>query len=230
VYEIAFHHATPHGVITAVHLPETPDPVPESILSGLPPAEVALARTLQGFRQPQFVGGRIALRRACEQLGIRPPPILSDDRGAPILPAGLAGSVSHKRNLAVGMASHDTLGTLGVDLEDYEPFRLGIAEHVLVAEELDAIRDLPDARRWIAMLVRFSIKESVYKALDRHVRRYVGFHEAIVHPDLQGGVEVRLALEQGEGPFVVDARFEWLYGRLLTSARIRVPSGAGRGP
>jgi 4'-phosphopantetheinyl transferase EntD len=119
------------------------------------------------------------------------------------------------------MVSRDTLGTLGVDVEDYAPARPGIAEHVLVQEELDAIRDLPDDRRWIAMLVRFSIKESVYKALDRHVRRYVGFHEAIVRPDVQGNVEVKLALEHGEGPFIVDARFEWLQGRLLTSARIR---------
>jgi len=221
VFDIAFHHATPHGVITGVHLPETPDPVPETILAGLPPAESSLARSLNGFRQPQFVGGRIALRRACEQLGVRPVAILTDDRGAPILPDGVAGSVSHKSNLAVGMASWDAHGTLGVDVEDYEPARLGIAEHVLVQEELDAIRDLPDARRWIALLVRFSVKESVYKALDRHVRRYVGFHEAIVHPDLQGGAQVRLDLERGEGPFRVEARFEWLHGRLLTSARVR---------
>jgi phosphopantetheine--protein transferase-like protein len=221
VFDIAFHHATPHGVITGVHLPETPDPVPDTILAQLPPAEAALARTLGGFRQPQFVGGRIALRRACEQLGVRPAAILTDDRGAPILPPGIAGSVSHKRNLAIGMASSDAHGTVGVDIEDYEPARLGIAEHVLVPEELEAIRDLPEPRRWIALLVRFSVKESIYKALDRHVRRYVGFHEAIVHPDLQGGAEVRLALEKGEGPFRVEARFEWLHGRLLTSARVR---------
>ena len=59
-----------------------------------------------------------------------------------------------------------------------------IAEHVLVPEELEAIRDLPDDRKWIALLVRFSVKEAVYKALDPYVHRYVGFHEAIVRPDV----------------------------------------------
>jgi 4'-phosphopantetheinyl transferase EntD len=221
LFDIAFHHATPHGVLTAVHLPDSPEPVPEDVLATLPREEAEHARTLRGHRQPQFVGGRIALRRALDQIGFRTGAVLPDARGTPQLPAGVSGSVSHKRDLAIAMASRDALGTLGVDLEDYGPPRLGIAEHVLVAEELEAIRDLPDGRRWIALLVRFSVKEAVYKALDPYVRRYVSFHEAVVHPDLQGGVAVRLQLAGGEGPFTVDARFEWLHGRLLTSARIR---------
>ncbi|MEZ4241894.1 MAG: 4'-phosphopantetheinyl transferase superfamily protein, partial [Myxococcota bacterium] len=87
--------------------------------------------------------------------------------------------------------------------------------------ELEAIADLDDGRRWIALLVRFSIKESIYKALDPYVSRYVGFHEAQVDPDLQGAARVELFLTQGEGPFTVEARYEWLHGRLVTSARIR---------
>ncbi|MEQ1501175.1 MAG: 4'-phosphopantetheinyl transferase superfamily protein [Myxococcota bacterium] len=225
-FDIAFLHASAHGVIAAVHLPETPagtlpDPVAESVLATLPAAEAEFARTLRAYRQVSFVGGRIALRHACAQLGYQVPPILPDDRSRPVLPAALAGSISHKRDLAVGMASQAAFGTLGVDLEDYAPARPGIAEHVLRDRELAEIAELPDHRRWIALLVRFSIKESVYKALDPYVRRYVGFHEAIVHPDLQGAARVELVLAGGEGPFAVDARYEWLYGRLLTSVRIR---------
>jgi 4'-phosphopantetheinyl transferase EntD len=220
-FDIAFHHATRHGVLTAVHLPDTGDPVPEPVLASLPREEAEHARTLRGFRQPQFVGGRIALRRALDQIGYRAGAVLPDDRGAPQLPPGIAGSVSHKRDLAIAMASRDVHGTLGVDLEDYAPARLAIAEHVLVPEELEAIRDLPDHRKWIALLVRFSVKEAVYKALDPYVHRYVGFHEAIVRPDVQGTAAVTLVLAHGEGPFTVDARFEWLHGRLMTSARIR---------
>jgi 4'-phosphopantetheinyl transferase EntD len=220
-YTVAFQHASPHGVLAAVHIPDSPDPVPEEILARLPAAEADHARSLRGYRQVQFVGGRIALRRACEQLGVRPTPILSTDRGAPLVPAGLAGSVSHKRTLAVGMVASSRDGTLGVDLEDYGPPRPSIARHILTPAELAAVEALPEDRRWTAILQRFSIKEAIYKAVDPYVRRYVGFHEAMVWPDLQKTARVELCLANGEGPFAVDARYDWLHGRLVTSVRIQ---------
>lgn len=222
-FDVAFHHASAHGVLAAVHIPDAPDPVPAAVLASLPGPEAEFAKTLGGFRQVSFVGGRIALRAACTQLGHQVPPILPDERGRPVLPGALAGSISHKRDLAVGMVSSSTHGTLGIDLEDYAPARLGIASHVLCDAEHQAIADLPENRRWIALLVRFSIKESVYKALDPYVQRYVAFKEAHVEPDLEGAARVELALAGGEGPFAVDARYEWLRGRLLTSVRIRRP-------
>lgn len=220
-YDIAYHHATPHGVLTAVHIPDSPDPVPDSQLARLHEAEAARARSFGGYRQVQFVGGRIALRSAFEQLGVRAGALLADDRGAPLLPQGTVGSVSHKRTLAIAMVARDHDGTLGVDLEEYGPPRPSIASHVLTPAEREAIAHLAPDRQWIALLMRFSIKESVYKALDPYVRRYVGFQEAEVTPDLQGGARVRLALVGGEGPFLVAARYEWLHGRLVTSVRIR---------
>jgi len=220
-FQVAYHHATAHGVLTAVHLPDTAEPVPEHVLNQLHPAEAEVARTLKGYRQPQFVGGRLALRRACEQVGVRPAALLSDERGAPLLPNGLAGSVSHKRTIAVGMVARDIEGTLGVDIEDYGPARPSIEEHILVPEEREALAAEPEDRKWIGLLLRFSIKESIYKALDPYVHRYVGFHEAVVSPDLHGQAAVRLQLAKGEGPFLVDARYRWLHGRLLTSVRIQ---------
>lgn len=213
---------------TAVHIPDSPDPVPDTVLHRLHPEEANHAKTLRGYRQVQYVGGRIALRRACEQLGVRPPPLLSDDRGAPILPKGVAGSISHKKTLAIAMVANANDGTLGVDLEEYEPMRLSISSHVLTPSEELTIAELPDERRWIAIVLRFSIKESIYKALDPYVHRYVGFHEAQVEPDLNGGAKVKLNLVNGEGPFTVDAKYKWIAGRLLTSVRIKpVPSTGG---
>jgi enterobactin synthetase component D len=220
-FRIAFQHATPHGVLVATWIPNSPDPVPDDVLDRLPPAEAARARELRGYRQPQFVGGRIALREAFRQIDVRLPPILSTDRGAPLVPAGLAGSISHKGNLAVGMASRADGDTLGVDLEDYGPARMGIASRILRAEELEEVQALPASRQWIAVLQRFSIKESVYKALDPYVHRYVAFHEASVSLDLSGGARVELHLEGEDKAFDVDARYAWLQGRLFTSVRIR---------
>lgn len=236
-FTVAFTHATPHGVLTAVHIPDSPDPVPDGVLATLPAAEMEHARGLRGYRQVQFVGGRIALRESCLVMGVRAGPVLSDERGAPRIPSGLVGSVSHKATVAVAMVAREGLGTLGVDVEDYGPPRLGIGPRVLTPAELAAIADHPDDRRWFGILVRFSLKESIYKALDPYVHRYVGFHEAEVTPDLHGGaaVTLRLAPPAGaegapavvEGPFEVDARYDWLHGRLVTSVRIRGVKAAG---
>ncbi len=224
-FTISFHHATPHGVLTAIHLPEGPDPVPEEVLGRLHPEEADLARTFRAYRQVQFVGGRIALREAANQLAVQAPAILPDERGCPRLPPGIVGSVSHKGDLALGMVARANGRTLGVDLEDYGPPRLSIAERILRPEELETWHPLPEGRRWIALLLRFSIKEAVYKALDPYVRRYVGFHEVSVVPDLHGWAEVDYHLKNGEGPFVTEARYDWLHGRLVTSARIAAPPG-----
>jgi len=211
-------------VLAAFHIPDSPEPVPDEVLQRLPAPEAAHARTLKGYRQGQYVGGRLALHRACEQLGEQPPQILSTERGAPDLGPRLVGSVSHKRTLAIGMVARPISGSLGVDLEEYAPERPSIEEHILRPEERDDLSGLPADRKWIALVLRFSIKESIYKALDPHVHRYVGFHEARVRPDLQGGADVDLFLKNGEGPFEVDARYAWLSGRLVTSVRIR-PGG-----
>ena len=218
----AFHFAGPHGLLTAFTIPDQRDPAPPHILDQLHPLEKAHALTLGGYRQGQFVGGRLALRGACAQLQVQPEAILGDDRGAPVLPKGYTGSISHKRNIAVGMVGRAEEGMLGVDIEDYGPPRPTIEGAVLCKEELDKIADLHGEARWIAVLQRFSLKEAIYKAVDPYVRRYVGFHEVCVHPDTNGSAQVRFMLKHGEGPFEVSAKYIWLKGRLLCSARVRV--------
>lgn len=227
-YSIAYQHASRHGIVAAIHLPTDPEPVPDAVWERLHPREIEAAQACAGLRRVSFVGGRLALRLAAQQLGVAPGPMLPDPLGAPTLPAGLVGSVSHKRALAVALVGRDFGATVGVDLEDYGPPRLGIAPRVLTPAELDAIAALDEERRWIALLLRFSLKEAVYKAISPWVRRYVGFHEAEVTPDTDGEAAIRLSLEGGEGPFHVEGTYAWLHGRLLTSVRLRpLPAAEG---
>lgn len=226
-YTLAFQHATAHGVVAAFHIPTVADPVPDEVLARLHPDEAAFARDLRAFRQIQFVGGRLALREAARHVAGRLPAVLPDARGAPRLPEGIVGSVSHKNDVALAMVSRDRGAQVGVDVEDYAPERPQIERSVLTEAESAELEGLPADRRWIAVLLRFSIKESVYKAVDPYVHRYVGFHEAEVRPDLHGRAHVTLRLAGGEGPFEVDARYHWLHGRILTSVAIRpAPSGS----
>lgn len=220
-FNLAFHHATPHGIVAAFNIPDSPDPVPDAVMERLHPDEARFAREQKGYRQVQFVGGRLAARQAASQLRIDLPPLLSTERGAPDAPEGLRISISHKRELALAMVSLAGPFQLGVDLEDYGPARPKIAEKVLTPPELAEVRSIEDpTAQWIDTLLRFSIKESIYKAIDPYVGRYVAFKEAIVRPDLEGRAKVELGLSNNEGPFWVDARYEWLHGHLLTSVRL----------
>jgi len=203
-----------------VHLPDSGDPVPEEVLDLLPPAESAHARSLGGYRQVSFVGGRLALGEVFAELGMRRVPILPDEHGAPTLPAGLVGSVSHKRDLAVGIVARGRPG-LGIDLEEVDRDRPGVAARVLRPEELAEVDGLPVERRWTETAVRFSLKEAVYKALHPFLLRYVGFGEVAIRTTPEGNDVVMPHLQPGDGPFHFDARHTWVDGRVLSTVRIR---------
>lgn len=218
-YTIVHKDALPHGIVAGASLPGSADPVPVGVLAQLDPEERALAEAMRGFRQSQFVGGRLAAHAALGALGRGRGPILSGPRGAPLPPPGVALSISHKRHLAVAVAARAEFGTLGVDLEDLAPQRQGIAERVLVPAELAAIAALEEDRRWTATVVRFAIKEAIYKALAPRLQRFIGFDEACVIPDTDGTAEIALSLASGPSPRQVDARFAWLGDAVLATVR-----------
>jgi 4'-phosphopantetheinyl transferase EntD len=216
----AFVVALPHGIAAGVHLPDAPAPVPTEVLARLHPDERAHAATLGGYRQVQFVGGRLALGELFPELGLRRTPVLTNPHGAPLLPPGVTGSVTHKNDLAIAMLARGSPG-LGVDLEDTDRERPGVAARVLRAEELAAVDVLPAERRWRDTAVRFSVKESVYKALHPFLLRYIGFGEVAVWPSPDGIDRVEPHLGPDEGPFVFDARHYWVESRVFSTVRVR---------
>jgi len=228
-YTTAFVEAVSHGVVSGVHIPDSSAPVPDEVLSRLQPEEKTLADEMRAYRQVSWTGGRLALHTAVRSLGERGDAVPAGPRGEPVLPRGIAGSVSHKRKLAVAIAARSSHGTIGIDLEDLGPPRKGIAERVLLPEELAAVAELPEDRQWISIVLRFSIKEAIYKALHPHVRRFVDFSEACVTPDVDGTAQVEMRLARDEGPFKVEAFYYWLPGQVLSTVRIRTKRRGRRG-
>ena len=226
-YEVAFTLAMPHGLVAGIHLPSTPERVPDAVLVRLHPHERRHAETLHGYRQVEWVGGRLALALLLQELGSRATPVLTDAHGAPTLPADFAGSVSHKRDLAVALVARAPAGlSLGIDLEDLAPPRPGVAERVLRAEERTAVEALAEERRWIDVATRFAVKEAVYKALHRFVPRYIGFEEALVETSPDGWDRVTLHLVGDTPPVAVEARHTWVEGpgrarRVMATVRVR---------
>jgi 4'-phosphopantetheinyl transferase EntD len=73
------------------------------------------------------------------------------------------------------------------------------------------------------VLLRFSAKEAIYKALDPFVRRYVGFLEVEVTPRPDGTADVRSQLPEasdGARAFAIDVRWQRFAGLVLTTARV----------
>jgi 4'-phosphopantetheinyl transferase EntD len=219
---VVFRLDLPHGRCVGVAIP----PGPDDLALNLRLPEQRYAAGLGEARRGSWIAGRVALRAALEDLGIETGPILATDRGGPLMPEGVVGSISHKKELAVGLAARREPDTeLGVDLEKDTPLRIDIARRVLTEGETRELSSLSPEARHSEVLLRLSCKESIYKAVDPFVRRYVGFQEATVAPRPDGSTIVQLDLIQAEGPFEAEVhwqRLETAFGAFfLTSARVK---------
>jgi 4'-phosphopantetheinyl transferase EntD len=213
----------PHGHSGGVFLPRDVCDIPESAWARLHPDEQAFARDLPPRRRQTWVGGRLALRAALGCLGAGGGPLLRTARGAPALPPGFVGSISHKVGLlAVAVAARADGSGLGVDVERVHAAAEGFAGWVLAAEEHAQVAALPQAVRAREITLRFSLKEAVVKALDPLLGRLLALPEVSAVPGPDGAAAVRLRLRPGEGPFAVDACWRaWGRGVFLTSACAR---------
>jgi enterobactin synthetase component D len=216
-----------HGRCVGVRIPPDGAGVAALAEAALLTDERAFGETLAPVRRRTWVAGRAALREALARAGLAcPSPVLADDRGAPRLPASVRGSISHKETIAVALVAPDGGARVGVDIEIDQARRHDISRRVLTAGERDEIAGLSERDRAREVLVRFSAKEAIYKALDPFVRRFVGFDEVQVSPLAGGSARVVSALRSGEGPFAIDVSWRRFDGLVLTTARVAVsPSG-----
>jgi 4'-phosphopantetheinyl transferase EntD len=205
------------------------DDVPAAALAALHEDERRHAAALGPLRRVTWVGGRLALRAALDDLSLAAGAILPTPRGAPALPDAVVGSISHKDGLAVALAAPAGGGwRVGVDIERVTPRRSDIARHVLRLEERERLAPPSDEpRRQAEILSAFSAKEAIYKALDPFVGRYVAFDEVAVVLRDDGSAGVTLHLRGGaaapapEGPFDVELRWQRRDDIILSTARVR---------
>ena len=218
---VAFARATAFGRLVGVALPAEDDlAAVEALAAALPDEERAHAATLAPVRRVTWVGGRVALHAALEELGAAAAPIASTPRGAPILPAGFAGSIAHKRALAVALAAPAAPDvTIGVDVEQDWTLRapaVDITERVLTPAERARVETLAEPARATAVLRAFAAKEAIYKALDPWLGRYVGFREVELD-----GATARFVPRADEPAFTIELADEALPGYLLVTARVQ---------
>lgn len=223
-FTVAFERAFPYGWCVGLWLGPAAGEGWDAAVARLHADERHHLATLGARRQSSWLGGRLALRRALEGLGVSVPgPLLSTARGAPLLPSGVVGSITHKDRLAVALVARDEGWTIGVDLEE-EGARgyLHLARRILTEREQQQLAALAPAGRERELLLRFSGKEAVYKAIDPFEQRYVGFHEVELETRPGGDFAVHLLLTSQGTPLTVEAGWtggEELGPFLLTFAR-----------
>ncbi|MEU3336791.1 4'-phosphopantetheinyl transferase family protein [Streptomyces sp. NPDC002144] len=198
----------PHEVVVVeVHGDDGTEPAP------LYPEEAAVVAQAVPKRRREFALVRACARRAMEKLGVPPQPVLPGERGAPVWPAGLVGSMTHCEGYsAAALVRAADLASLGIDAEPHGPLPDGVLDAVSLPGEADRLRRLVDEHpevHWDRLL--FSAKESVYKAWFPLTGRWLEFTEA----------DLEVSLDAGEGPPQGGFRAELLVpGPLVGGRRI----------
>jgi 4'-phosphopantetheinyl transferase EntD len=143
--------------------------------------EALLARAVEKRRR-EFTTGRHCARAALGKLGVGPVAILRGEKGEPLWPAGIVGSLTHCAGYrAAAVARAEDVVTVGIDAEPHEPLPDGILDQIAGAAEVAHLAELGGGCDWDRLL--FCAKEATYKAWFPLARRWLGFHDAEVTID-----------------------------------------------
>ncbi|GAB2671897.1 4'-phosphopantetheinyl transferase [Gordonia jinhuaensis] len=160
-------------------------------LAPLPAEESLIARAVPK-RRNEFVTTRHCARQALGSLGIDPVPILRGDKGQPLWPTSVVGSLTHCDGYRAAVAAYALqVRSLGIDAEPHERLPDGVLDHVSLPTERDDLaartRDGSDSVQndaseadppvhWDRLL--FCAKEATYKAWFPLTGRWLGFEDA----------------------------------------------------
>lgn len=196
---------------------------PESAMFALEAAAIANA---VAARRREFGTVRHCARKALQQIGVPPVPVLPDVDGAPRWPAGVVGSMTHCAGYrAAAVARSRELLSVGIDAEPHAAMPGAMLEVVLRHEERARLRALADAHpelHWDRIV--FCVKEAVYKAWFPLTRAWLDFADVSATVDPQGSFSARLLVR---GPRVAGDELNgfsgrWVVGRGLVLAATSV--------
>jgi len=208
------------------------------IYSVFHPSEIDFAMNLKKNTRNSFWLGRLAIRIALDFPNY---PILKDRYGRPLLMKNVYGSISHKQERGVALISlpvidnNDTnvrLAGIGIDLEmTSRPGRSNISKRVLTINERKSLGNIPGVPKDEEVLLRFSLKEAIYKAAHPLLCQYVSFREAEVTPFADGTASCTWLLDTKADKRIAKLTAHWkkvLDGNFfLTSASVYAKSDEG---
>ncbi|OBH18723.1 4'-phosphopantetheinyl transferase superfamily protein [Mycolicibacter terrae] len=178
-------------------------------LAPLPEEEPLVARSV-AKRRNEFVTARYCARLALEELGQPPVPILKGEKGEPCWPAGIVGSLTHCAGFRGAVVGRDTdVRSVGIDAEPHDVLPNGVLDAVSLPAERVELADLPSELHWDRIL--FCAKEATYKAWFPLTKRWLGFEDAHISFDSDGGFVSRILIDPAAltGPPLTELRGRW---------------------
>ncbi|MCT2591633.1 4'-phosphopantetheinyl transferase superfamily protein [Streptomyces sp. N2-109] len=199
---------------------------PEGAL--FPEEEARVARAVAS-RRAEYVTARHCARRALAGLGFPPTAIVPGERGAPIWPEGVVGSITHCAGYrAAAVARTGDILSLGIDAEPDAPLPEGV---------LDSVTAGAEEREWATAggigpsrdRLLFSAKEAVYKAWFPLTGSWLGFRDAVLEADWESRTFTARLLVPGPelagGPLrVFTGRWATGHGLLVTAVVVPAPA------
>jgi 4'-phosphopantetheinyl transferase EntD len=193
---------------------------PDTIEVGLFPEEREHIAQSVAKRRIEFAAVRRCARRALQELGYPPVPILPGEQREPQWPEGVVGSMTHCAGYcAAAVARSGEISALGIDAEVHAPLPEGVLDLISLESERERIAalavDVPNAVHWDRVL--FSAKESVYKAWFPLTRRWLGFEQADIDLRLDGTFEAKLLTTESGVPHGFAGRWAVSGGLIATA-------------
>lgn len=143
---------------------------------GLFPEEAQSIAHAVDSRRRQFTAGRLLARRAWQELGVAPSPLLNDEQRVPVWPAGIVGSITHTHGWCGAVVARAAeLGSVGADVEAASALAPELWQRVCRPEERDFLGRHEAQLAGLLAKAIFSAKESIYKALYPTVRVFLDF-------------------------------------------------------
>ncbi len=181
-------------------------------------------------RQAEFLAARLCARHALAQLtGTAHFPRQQENSRIPVWPQGTCGSMSHSHSLAAAIvgSSHTWLG-MGLDIEKVISSERAqrLAPSILTPEEYQRCAQFTAAQLALHLTQVFSLKESLFKALNPLTGTYFGFQDAqVLDPPSTASGQTRLQLRKDlskEWPqgSSLPAQFTTLHGSVLSLVSI----------
>ncbi|WP_080794519.1 4'-phosphopantetheinyl transferase family protein [Corynebacterium pacaense] len=146
----------------------------------LHPLEKALVAHSVDIRKSEFGDARWCAHQALKELGRDGgDPILRGERGMPLWPSAVSGSLTHTDGFrAAVVAPRLLVRSMGLDAEPAEPLPEGVLGSIARVGELPQLKRMEESGLHCADRLLFCAKEATYKAWFPLTHRWLGFEQA----------------------------------------------------
>ena len=170
----------------------------------LHPLEQALVTHSVDKRKAEFGDARWCAHQALEALGRdSSKPILRGERGMPLWPSSVSGSLTHTDGFRAAVAAPRLLvHSMGLDAEPAEPLPDGVLGSIARDSELPQLEQLRSGGLDCADRLLFCAKEATYKAWFPLTHRWLGFDQAEIDIRPDGSFVSYLLIRPTPIPFI----------------------------